>query len=155
MDSIGLEFGSGEARHEQDPGLVGADDVRKLLQDLREVVAVPDGGLAVHGRTHKALEVRPGGSEGLELRQQVKKDRLHALGDVGGSVAAGEEVRHAGQHSDGRLGPDQLDGLRQYLQTTALQDLSASHQWTVTTVHGSHVPLDVRITDDREQHCGR
>ena len=111
MDSIGLEFGSGEARHEQDPGLVGADDVRELFQDLREVVAVPDGGLAVHGRTHKALEVRPGGSEGLEFRQQVKKDRLHALGDVGGSVAAGEEVRHAGQHADGRLGPDQLDGL--------------------------------------------
>lgn len=156
MNSIGFEVWSRKAWQDENLGAL-AEDVRKLLQDLWEAVPVPDGRLAVHRRTHETPDVGSACLERLNLRQEVHEDGLHAKGHIGGAGAAGEEVGDAGEHADVRLSPDLFDGLRQDLKTTAVEDLSAGHQRTITTVHWGHVTLDVRVSDDREhgRHLGR
>ena len=58
------------------------------------------------------------------------------------------EIGKAGQHADGGLGANGPQRGRQHPDVATLHDLGPGHQRTIAAVCGSHVPLDVRITND-------
>lgn len=64
MDTVSLELWSGEAGHHENVLRAILEDVRKLSEDLRQAVAIPQGCVTIHRRAND--EVTFGVLGGLE-----------------------------------------------------------------------------------------
>ena len=152
MNPIGFVGGSRKAGHQVHVGRLGAHhDLRELLEDLGQSLAVPQRAGPVHGRADHEDGVAALDASHLDHLEKLAEDGLDQDRDgPGGILYAGDEISHAGQDADVALDTDGLQGLGQGDHATAGDHLGSGHHGTITATHRIEMTLDVGITNHGE-----
>ena len=81
MNTVILQGRGGKAGQHQNVLGAAGEDLGELGQDLRQVVAVPEGTEAVHRWTDEAHQIGSLDAKGLYLGQKARHDGLDSQGD--------------------------------------------------------------------------
>ena len=150
MHPVALELRGLEAGDKKNVRSTSLEDAGETGQDLRHSVAVPHRASPVHGRGDDEETIRVQCSMGVQDFEGPKEDGLNAEGHGGLVAGLGEEVGQAGDDDDGGLSANGAERLGEHGEATDLKSLTAGHQRTISAVGRVHVPLDVRIAQQRK-----
>ena len=150
MDTIGLELGSREAGHQVDVDGLLLERGGELREDLGQAVPVPQWAAAIHGWCNTDSKIWVCGAKTEQDRAEVVQHGFDSLGEGGLIVRVREEVRDAGDHADGRLGPDLGQGIFKELKLLALENLASGQRWACPRVRLGDILLHVGIPQDCE-----
>ena len=159
MNPVLLKCWSRKTRKKVDIGLafeLVAHDARELLHNLGKAIAVPDWEMPIHWWSDQVETLRVELRCIVQDRLEVLDDRLDPEGDRRhGLVGARHEVGDAGKH--GHVGglTNLTKSFSKNRDLATRDNLGPGHQRSISTTDRVHVPLNIRISDQRKNLADR